>query len=158
MIALREKLILVFAGLIAFGGCLLAGFQFDDYAIFSDPSLTSSSGWWEVWRPLRTRPLTYFTFWANYQLGGQNPVGYHAVNLALHLACVWVLFDVLKKLMPANAAFVAAAVFAVHPIQTEAVAYVFARGTLLATLFCLLALRDWAAGHHWRAVGWFAIA
>ncbi len=158
MIALREKWILVFAALIAFGGCLLAGFQFDDYAIFSDASLTSSSGWWEVWGPLRTRPLTYFTFWANYQLGGQNPVGYHAVNLALHLACVWVLFDVLKKLMPANAAFVAAAVFAVHPIQTEAVAYVFARGTLLATLFCLLSLRDWTAGHHWRAVGWFAIA
>ncbi len=158
MIALREKSILVLATLIAFGGCLLAGFQFDDYAIFSDPSLTSASGWWEVWRPLQTRPLTYLTFWANYQLGGQHPAGYHAVNLALHLACVWVLFDVLKRLMPANAAFVATAVFAVHPIQTEAVAYIFARGTLLCTLFCLLALRDWTAGRHWRAVPWFAVA
>ncbi len=158
MIALREKSILVLAAFIAFGGCLLAAFQFDDLAIFSDPSLTSASGWWEIWRPLQTRPLTYFTFWANYQLGGQNPFGYHALNLALHLACVWVLFDVLKRLMPANAAFVATAVFAVHPIQTEAVAYIFARGTLLSTFFCLLSLRDWTAGRHWRAVPWFAIA
>jgi hypothetical protein len=158
MIALRDKLILTFAALIAFGGCLFAGFYFDDYAIFSDASLTSASGWWEVWRPLQTRPLTYFTFWVNYQLGGQNPIGYHAVNLALHLACVWVLFDVLKKLMPASAAVVAAGIFAVHPIQTEAVVYVFARGTLLATLFCLLSLRDWTSGQHWRAVAWFAVA
>src|SRR5882762_11501639 len=103
MIALREKVILVIAALIAFGGCLFAGFQFDDFAILSHPSLISPSGWMEVWRPLQTRPLTYFTFWLNYQLGGENPIGYHAVNLALHLACVWVLFDVLKKLMPANA-------------------------------------------------------
>ena len=158
MIALREKLILILAAFIAFGGCLLAGFQFDDYAIFSDASLTSSSGWWEVWRPLQTRPLTYFTFWVNYQFGGHSPVGYHAVNLALHLACVLVLFAVLRKLMPANAAFLATAVFAVHPIQTEAIAYVFARGTLLSTLFCLLALRDWTAGRLWRAVPWFAVA
>jgi len=158
MITLREKLILVFAALIAFGGCLLAGFQFDDYAIFSDASLTSPSGWWEVWRPLQTRPLTYFTFWANYQLAGQEAFSYHAVNLAIHLACVWVLFDVLKRLMPASAAFVATAVFAVHPIQTEAVAYIFARGTLLSTLFCLLALREWTAGRHWRTVPWFAAA
>ncbi|MEP6538066.1 MAG: tetratricopeptide repeat protein, partial [Bryobacteraceae bacterium] len=117
-----------------------------------------SSGWWEVWRPLQTRPLTYFTFWANYQLSGQNAFSYHAVNLSIHLGCVWLLFDVLKKLMPANAAFLATAVFAVHPIQTEAVAYIFARGTLLATLFCLLALREWTAGRHWRAVPWFGVA
>src|SRR5438445_8810291 len=105
MIALRDKLILILAALIAFGGCLFAGFQFDDYAIFSDASLTSPSGWAEVWRPIQTRPLTYFSFWLNYELGGKNPVGYHAMNLALHLACVLVLFDVLKKLMPAKGAF-----------------------------------------------------
>jgi hypothetical protein len=158
MIALRDKLILVLAALIAFGGCLFAGFQFDDYAIFSDASLTSPWGWAEVWRPMQTRPLTYFSFWLNYELGGKNPAGYHAVNLALHLACVLVLFDVLKKLMPAKGAFLATAIFAVHPIQTEAVAYIFARGTLLATLFCLLSLRDWTAGRHWRATVWFAVA
>jgi hypothetical protein len=154
----HSVLLLLLAALIAFGGTLVGGFQFDDYAIFSDPVLTSPSGWWEVWLPSQTRPLTYFTFWANYQLGGQSPVPYHAVNLALHLACVWLVFDVLKRLIPGKAAFIAAGIFALHPLQAEPVAYIFARGTLLATLFCLLSLRDWTRGRHWIAAIWFAIA
>src|SRR5436309_5212949 len=92
---MRERVILVLAALVAFGASLGAGFHFDDYAIFADPAITSASGWWEVWRPVQTRPLTYFTFWLNYQLGGRNPAGYHAVNLALHLAAVLLLYDVL---------------------------------------------------------------
>ena len=55
------------------------------------------------------------------------------------------------------AALMATAIFALHPLQTEAVAYVFARATLLATLFCLLAWRDWLAENHWRADGWFLL-
>ena len=69
------------AVLAVFGGLATASFHLDDYAIFSDPVLTSGSGWWEVWRPIQTRPLTYFTFWLNYQLGGENPAGYHVLSL-----------------------------------------------------------------------------
>jgi len=85
---LREKLLLSLAALAAFGGCLGAGFVFDDYALFSDPAITAHSGWWECWRITQTRPLTWFTFWMDYQLGRQNPLGYHAVNLALHVGGV----------------------------------------------------------------------
>ena len=46
------------ASLIVFGMGLLGSFHFDDYSLFSDPAVTSSSGWWQVWQPLRTRPLT----------------------------------------------------------------------------------------------------
>src|SRR5690242_19483510 len=96
---MRDRLILTVAALVAFGASLGSTFHFDDYAIFADPALTSASGWWEVWRPVQTRPLTYFTFWVNYQLGGRNPVGYHALNLALHLAALLLLFDALERLL-----------------------------------------------------------
>ncbi|MEO7652635.1 MAG: hypothetical protein ABIZ80_19420, partial [Bryobacteraceae bacterium] len=83
---MREPLIpILLLVLVAFGASVTAPFHFDDYAILSDPVLTSPSGWWKVWRIEQTRPLTYFTFWMNYQLGGRNPAGYHAVNLLLHL-------------------------------------------------------------------------
>ena len=135
---MRDRLILTVAALVAFGASLGSTFHFDDYAIFADPALTSTSGWWQVWRPVQTRPLTYFTFWLNYQLGGRNPAGYHALNLALHLAAVLLLYDVLCRLLDRRAALVAAALFAVHPMQAEAVNYIWARGTLLMTVLCLL--------------------
>ncbi len=158
MIALRESLVLTFAVLVAFGLSLTAPFHLDDYSIFSDPALTSSSGWWQVWKPLETRPLTSFSFWLNHRFGGRDPLGYHAVNLALHLGCVLLLFDVLARVLPRRAAFLASLLFALHPIQTQAVVYVFARGILLATMFCLLSLRSWIRGRHWTATVWFAVA
>ena len=162
MIALRSSYIpytvLAVAVLAAFGLCLTASFHFDDYALFSDTAVTSTSGWWEVWRPMQTRPLTYFTYWLNYSLGGRSPAGYHLLNLALHLASVLLLFDVLSRLIPAKPAFIATALFAVHPIVAEPVIYIYARGTLLATLLCLISLRFWLGGRRWMAVGCFAAA
>jgi hypothetical protein len=150
--------VVLFAALLVFGVSLRSSFHFDDYSLFTDSAVTSSSGWWEVWRPLRPRPLTYFTFWLNYQFGGQNPVGYHAVNLALHLLAVRLLYGILKGLAGARAALIAAVIFAIHPIQSEPVLYVFERATLLSTVFCLLCWRSWLASWNWSAVGWFALA
>ena len=42
----------------------------------------------QIWGLRQTRPLTYFTFWLNYQMGGEDPLGYHLLNLALHLGAV----------------------------------------------------------------------
>src|SRR5829696_1636593 len=122
---------LLLLALFSYGIGLFGVFVLDDYAIFSDPVLTSPSGWWEGWRIDQTRPLTYFTFWLNYQIGGTEAIGYHAVNLCLHLCAVWLAFEALKGLLPVSAAWIAAAIFATHPLQSEAVNYVFARSTLL---------------------------
>jgi protein O-mannosyl-transferase len=129
--------------LAAFGAGLDGSFHLDDYSILADPSLKLDA----------TRPLTYLTFWLNYRLGAANPLGYHAVNLALHAACVLLLWDALKRIVPG--AFWAAAIFAVHPFQAEPVNYVFARAILLATLFCLLSLGAWLRERHWLAAAWF---
>src|SRR5690349_8429959 len=137
---MRERLLLLAAALAAFGASLGSGFHFDDYAIFSDPALTSPMGWLDLWTLRQTRPLTYLTFWLNYQIGGQGPLGYHLLNLALHLGAVLLAYECMRRLMDARAAWIAAAIFAVHPIQAEAVNYVWGRSIMLAVLLCLASL------------------
>ena len=144
--------------LAAYAATLFSSFHFDDFAIFSDPVLTSPDGWWRVFRFDQTRPLTYFTFWMNYRVAGANPWGYHALNVAIHLGCAMAAWLAFRRLAEPVTALAATTVFALHPLQSQAVAYVFERATLLATLFCLLAWRDWLAGKHWRTVAWFALA
>ncbi|HEY1336021.1 MAG TPA: tetratricopeptide repeat protein [Bryobacteraceae bacterium] len=154
----RGRLLLLAAALIAFGASLGSGFHFDDYAIFSDPLLQVPRGLAEMWGPRQTRPLTHLTFWIDYQLGGNDPLLYHAVNLALHLGAVLLLFECLRRLLPERAAWIAAGLFAVHPLQAEAVDYVWGRSIVLAALLCFAALWAWTRERHWEAVAWFAAA
>lgn len=156
---MRARLLLLTAVVLAFGASLASGFHFDDYAIFADPALASASGFMEVFSPRQTRPLTYLTLWLNYAIEGSgSAVGYHLVNLLLHLAAVALAFECLRKLLPERAAIAAAAIFALHPLQAEAVNYVWARSIVLATVLCLAALLEWLNGRHWTAVAWFAAA
>src|SRR5262249_362855 len=120
--------------------------------------LRSPMGWLEVWGPRQTRPLSYLTFWLNQQIGGGDPLGYHLFNLALHLGAVMLAWRCLRALLGDRAGFFAALIFAVHPIQSEAVDYVWARPILLATLLCLASLAAWIDGRRWIAVPWFALA
>src|SRR5258707_7381851 len=153
---MRARLLLLAAALAAFGASLGSGFHFDDYAIFSDPALGSGSGWMQIWTPRQTRPLTYLTFWLNRQIGGGDPLGYHLFNLALHLGAVLLAWECLRRLLPERVALVAAALFAVHPIQAEAVNYTWARSILLAGRLWLAALWNWLEGRRRLAVLWFA--
>ncbi len=144
--------------LAAFGSSLWSPFFFDDHALASDPAVTRPGGLAELLSPERTRPLTYATFWLNYRLAGFEPLGYHLTNLALFAGIAWLAGGLFRRLEADPAASLALVVFALHPLQTEAVVYVFARATLLATLFCLLSWRAWLDGRRWRATLWFAAA
>lgn len=146
------------AVLFSFGRALQAPFHFDDHSLAVTPAVTSPSGWLEAFHPSQTRPLTYFTFWANYQLGGVNPAGYHAVNLALHMVSTFLVLLCLRRLIPPRAALIAAFLFAIHPTQTEAVVYVFARSSLLAACLTFAALHAWLHERQWVAAAWFAAA
>ena len=70
---LLNRLLLLGAAIMPFYGSLASGFHFDDYAIFQDAAIRAPNGWLAVWNLRQTRPLIYFTFWLNYQFGGETP-------------------------------------------------------------------------------------
>ncbi len=85
------------------------------------------------------RPLNRLSYLVDYALFGLQPAGYHLVNLLIHLADVLLLYLLGMRLFRERTpAFVAALIFAVHPINTEAVDFFSGRNNLLATL-CVLA-------------------
>ena len=94
----------------------------------------------------------------NRQLGAGDPLGYHLFNLLFHLGAVLLAWECLRRLLPDRVALIAGVLFALHPIQSEAVNYVWARSIVLASLFCFGALWQWTRGRPWIAVAWFAAA
>ncbi len=87
------------------------------------------------------RPLVSLSYFLEYRLWGLHPAGYHLTNVLLHLACTLLLFAVARRLFPdVLVAFVAALIFAVHPIHSESVAFISGRTDLLASVFSLLSV------------------
>jgi tetratricopeptide (TPR) repeat protein len=131
---------LILAGVLLFGASFNDPFHFDDALITNDSNVTHSERWPHFFNPLYLRQLTFFTFYLNHLVGGLNPAGFHVFNVAVHIANAVLLFSVLKQFVEPWTAAAAAAVFLVHPVQTEPVLYVYQRSVLLACLFSLLGL------------------
>ena len=135
-------------GLLVFGSyfpALLAGFVWDDEAFTEASAVRELSGLWRIWSSPRAIeneghywPLVYTTFWLEHKLWGLAPAGYHAVNVALHLANTLLLWRLAGRLAVPGA-WLLAAVFAVHPLHVESVAWVIERKDLLSGLFYLAA-------------------
>lgn len=87
------------------------------------------------------RPLTYLSFWAEYRLHGFNSALMHLVNVLLHAANAFLVYCLARSLLPnRDAALLAGLLFALHPINSEAVNFLSGgRNTLLACFFSLLA-------------------
>lgn len=141
-------------GAAAYANALGAGFAFDDLpSIVKNPAahdwrnfVLSRTGYAQ--RP--NRYVAYLTFALNCAWGGLDPAGYHAVNVAIHLASALLVYALVVLLFRTPRArgsalaaqapalgFLAGALFAVHPLQTQAVTYVVQRLASLATLFGL---------------------
>jgi protein O-mannosyl-transferase len=94
-----------------------------------------------------TRPLVNFSYALDRAVWGPAPLGFHVTNVALHVVAVSLLFVLSRRLgLGVMAAFVAATVFAVHPMMTEAVGYVSGRSELVCATFFMLAL---LCGRRW---------
>jgi tetratricopeptide (TPR) repeat protein len=143
---LPTRILLVLLVVLAFGASASHGFHFDDYEVVHGAS----------WSEFQTRPITWLSFEANHALG-ENPILWHLVNLAAHIAAVLLLYELLLLWAP-GAALLAAAIFAIHPIQAESVAYVYSRATLFSTALSLAAMLCWARGRKLLAVVWFGFA
>ena len=87
-------------------------------------------------------PLTWLSHMADCQLFGVHPAGHHLVNLTLHLANCFLLFGLLRRLTRAVwPSALVAALFALHPLHVESVAWVAERKDVLSAFFFLLTLR-----------------
>jgi len=82
------------------------------------------------------RPLSRLTFMIDYKLFGLNPVWYHLENITIHIFAVLLLFLLMERLLMNRAGFVTSCVFAVHPVNAEAVNFLSTRNTLLSAVFC----------------------
>ena len=138
---------LVLATLVAYQPVWHAGFIWDDDVyITKNKLLTAPDGLWRIWfstdSPSQYFPLVYTAFRFEHWLWGLNPVGYHWVNLLLHLVNVLLVWRLLWRLAVPGA-WLGAALFALHPVQVETVAWVTERKNLLSFLFILLALQTW---------------
>lgn len=95
-------------------------------------------------------PLTFTSFWAEYQIWGKDLAGYHVVNILLHAANAGLLYILLRQL-GLGGAFLAAAVFALHPITVGSVAWVSERKNVLSALFYLSSMLFWVKFLHLEA-------
>ncbi len=130
--------------LAAYAPTLRAGFIWDDDAyVTNNQALRTFDGLGRIWlSPGATPqyyPLTFTSFWIEHQIFGDRPFGYHLTNVALHGLNAILVWLVLARLaMPG--AWLAAAVFAVHPVHVESVAWITERKNLLSGALYLTAL------------------
>ena len=154
----RTKLLLLltFFTVLAYGNTIRNNFVWDDdilvtenshirsfrclpTAIYSDLFHTHNTQGALYYRPTQT--VAYIL---DYELGGVNPAGYHCTNLLLHLACVLLLALLIERLSDNRPlSFAVAALFAVHPVLANAVAYVAGRADPLAFAGMLAAWLLW---------------
>jgi tetratricopeptide (TPR) repeat protein len=129
--------------IIAYTPALRGGFIWDDDRyVTENPTLASPNGllriWFELGATVQYYPLVFSTFWVEHALWGLHPFGYHLVNVILHAANALLLWMILRRLSVPGA-WVAAAFFALHPVNVESVAWVTERKNVLSGMFYLAA-------------------
>lgn len=132
---------LCLAAAIAYLPLLHAGFVWDDDSTLTgNPLVHSLHGLYRLWFTTDAAdywPVSSTTLWIEWHLWHMHAWGYHATNLALHLANTLLVWTILRQLRIPGATL-AALLFAVHPLNAEAVAWIAQRKTLLAMLFFLI--------------------
>jgi tetratricopeptide (TPR) repeat protein len=135
-------LILLIAVVVAYQPVWYAEFIWDDDAhVTNNPCIIGPLGLKEIWTTSAAwyYPLTSTTFWIEHALWGLRPLPYHAVNVLMQGACAVVLWRVLLSLRVPGA-WLGAAIWALHPVQVQSVAWVTELKNTQSGLFYLLAI------------------
>lgn len=146
----------VLSTVLAYSNTFGASFQFDDIKtiVLNDRVRDLAA----LWPPSGSRFLGQLSFALNYRFGALDVFGFHVVNVAIHacnaLLVFWLVSAILRtpalrvaeagRLVRSHLPFAASVLFALHPVQTQAVTYVVQRFASLATLFFLLAVASYA--------------
>lgn len=135
--------LIALAVVILYWPALQGGFILDDDILLTkNPLVKAPNGLSRIWFSLDSIdfwPITNSSFWIQWRLFEMNPTGYHVVNLILFIADCLLIWMLLKRLAIPGA-FLAALLFAVHPVNVESVAWVSQHKNLLSLFFFLLSL------------------
>jgi hypothetical protein len=114
----------------------------DDAYVQNNETLRSGDGlrriWLEIGATDQYYPLVHTTFWLEYRVWQLSPAGYRGVNILLHVVSVVLLWRLLRRLSVPGA-WVAAALFGLHPVHVESVAWITERKNVLSGVFYLAA-------------------
>lgn len=150
-----QMLIVCLLGLAAYSNTLHVEFVFDDFgSIVGNNNIKGIANFLTLTSLSESRFVCDLSFALNYTLNGLNPVGYHVVNLSIHLITALLVYVNVRFLLqtPRVASdsrasgfasyipFCVSLVFVAHPVQTQAVTYIVQRYTSLATLFYMLSI------------------
>ena len=142
-LVLAGAALLVVVTVVAYWPALNGGFIFDDDVLLTNNMpVKTPGGLYNIWfttEEYEYYPISYSSLWLEWQLWGMNPTGYHVTNLGLHIAAVLLIWSVLRKLSIPGA-FLAALLFAVHPVNVESVAWIAQRRDALAMLLFLASI------------------
>ena len=131
---------------LAYAPAFHAGFVWDDDDyVTQNRLLHDADGLRRIWTTAETPqyyPLVFTSFWIEHRLWGLDPAGYHAVNVALHALNALLVYALLREL-GIGGAFWVAALFALHPVHVESVAWITERKNVLSGLFYLAAFASY---------------
>ncbi len=131
------------AASVVFSPAINGTFIFDDFHLpFTDPNAAAMPA--RFWLG-DVRPLLMATYWVNHLVSGSHPFSYHVVNIVLHATAATLVYFLLNRLLAISAAgtsvqwiaIFGAALFLLHPLQTESVDYIAGRSEILCALFVL---------------------
>ena len=145
-------LVLVAAVVLCFSPALPGDFLWDDdLHITANPTIVGPLGLKEIWTTAAANyfPLVLTNFWVQHALWGLNPFGYHVVTLLFHALAAVLLWRVLLRLN-ARGAWLGAALWALHPVQVESVAWICELKNTQSAVFFLGAILGWL---RWLEVG-----
>lgn len=132
--------LLLLAVLAAYQPAWHGGMLWDDDAHITPSALRSPGGLWRIWFDLGATqqyyPVVHSAFWFLYRLWGESTLGYHLLNITLHALSAFLLAVILRRLAVPGA-FLAALIFALHPLQVESVAWISELKNTLSGVFYL---------------------
>ena len=159
-----SALLLVGAVLAVYLPAVRSGYVWDDKLHLLDNPVLKAGGLARTWVPgtyINYWPLTFSTYWLEDKLWGvAHPMGFHLVNILLHIGSALLIWHVLQQVFSVRAnastsawgAFVGAAIFALHPVNVESVAWVAQLKNVLSLFLTLSALSLYL--HHERSGRW----
>ena len=134
--------VLFAATLVAYKPAWHGGPIWDDDHHLTPVELQSVAGlgriWFEVGATPQYYPIVHTAFWMMHRMSGDDTFGYHLLNIALHALSAWLVAMILRRLKVPGA-WLAATIFALHPVHVESVAWITELKNTLSGVFYLTA-------------------